>query len=306
MKLFDVLIIGGGPAGLNAALYAVRKELSVTLVSPDIGGQMLLTNEIENYLGIQSISGFELTDAMEAQVRSYPVDFVAAGVKQLSRNEEGNFIVALDDGARVSGKTCIVASGKRSRLLDIPGEKEYAARGVSYCATCDGPFYRGKTVAVVGGGDSAVQAAIELAALCPEVFLVVRSRIRAQEILVRRMNGIPKIKVLMKYKPVKVEGENKVTGLQIKNTDTDEKKTIAVEGVFVEIGGVPNNGFLPQEVEINDLGELITDREGRTNIPGLFGAGDGTNSKNKQIIIAAGEGAAAALAAHNYLLRSES
>lgn len=306
MKLFDVLIIGGGPAGLNAALYAARKELSVALVSPDIGGQMLLTNEIENYLGIPSISGFELADAMEAQVRKYPVELISAGAKTLSCLKEGYFTAHLDDGQEVSGKTCIVTAGKRSRLLGIPGEKEYAARGVSYCATCDGPFYRGKSVAVIGGGDSAVQAAIELSALCPEVFLVVRSRIRAEEILVRRMEQIPSITVLKKYKPLKVEGEKKVTALRIKHTDTAEEKVLNVEGVFVEIGGIPNNGFLPPEVAVNELGELITDKEGKTNIPGLFGAGDVTDAKRKQIILAAGEGAAAALAAHDYLLRSES
>lgn len=305
MQLFDVLIIGGGPAGLNAALYAARKELSVALVSSDIGGQMLLTNEIENYLGIPSISGFELADAMEAHVRKYPVTFIMAGAKTVTRDGEGHFTAALDDGQTVSGKTCIVTAGKRSRLLDIPGEKEYAGRGVSYCATCDGPFYRGKSVAIIGGGDSAVQAAIELSALCPEVFLVVRSRIRAQEILVRRMEAISGIKVLMKYKPEKIEGEKKVTSLQIKNTDSGEEKVLPVEGVFVEIGGIPNNSYLPADAKLNELGELVTDKEGQTNIPGLFGAGDVTDCKNKQIIIAAGEGAAAALAAHDYLLRSE-
>lgn len=162
MEISDVLVIGGGPAGLNASLYAARKALSVTLVSTDIGGQMMLTNEIENYLGFQSVTGIELAEKMEAHVRQYPVDFVTAGVKALKHLSDGSFAVQLDDGKSFQGKTVIVTAGKKSRTLDIPGEIEYTGRGVSYCATCDGPFYRNKTVAIVGGGDSAVQAAIEM------------------------------------------------------------------------------------------------------------------------------------------------
>ena len=188
MEICDVMIIGGGPAGLNAALYAVRKELAPTVVSTDVGGQMLLTNEIENYLGFSSISGFELTDKMNDHVRQYPVKFVTAHVKSLVKEENGYFVAHLDDGKILAGKTCIVTAGKRSRTLDIPGEMEYTGRGVSYCATCDGPFYRNKTVAVVGGGDSAVQAAIELSVIAEKVYLLVRSRIRAAEIVVKRMN----------------------------------------------------------------------------------------------------------------------
>ena len=151
MEISDVLVIGGGPAGLNASLYAARKALSVTLVSTDIGGQMMLTNEIENYLGFQSVTGIELAEKMEAHVRQYPVDFVTAGVKALKHLSDGSFAVQLDDGKSFQGKTVIVTAGKKSRTLDIPGEIEYTGRGVSYCATCDGPFYRNKTVAIVGG-----------------------------------------------------------------------------------------------------------------------------------------------------------
>ena len=202
MDMTDVLIIGAGPAGLNAALYAARKELTVTVVAKDIGGQMLLTSEIENYLGIPSISGFELADRMEKQVRQYPVDIVYAGVKSLTKDGDGYFTAHLDDGKELRGKTCIVTAGKHSRTLGIPGEKEYTGRGVSYCATCDAMFYRKKTVAIVGGGDSAVQAAIEMAKLCPKVYLVVRSRIRAQEILVKRMNALDNVAL-----PLDLRGE---------------------------------------------------------------------------------------------------
>lgn len=302
----DVLIIGAGPAGLNAAMYAARKELTVTLVTTDIGGQMLLTSEIENYLGIPSISGFELADKMEAQVRQYSnVGIMYSGVKSLTKDEDGYFTAHLDDGKDVRGKTVIVTAGKHSRTLDIPGEKEFTGRGVSYCATCDAPFYRKKTVAVVGGGDSAVQAAIELSSLCPQVYLVVRSRIKAQEILIKRMNKLEKVKVFIGYTPEEVKGDKKVETLVIKNKENGELTDLSIDGVFVEAGGIPNNSYLPADLKLNGLGEIITDKDGATNIPGLYGAGDVTDCRNKQIIIAAGEGAAAALAAHEYLLSQD-
>lgn len=304
MDMVDVLVIGAGPAGLNAALYAARKELTVKVVTTDIGGQMLLTNEIENYLGFPSISGFELADKMEAHVKQYPVEFVYAGVKSLVKEGDGTFTAHLDDGGELRGKACIVTAGKHSRTLDIPGEKEYTGRGVSYCATCDGPFYRKKTVAIVGGGDSAVQAAIELAKLCPTVYLLVRSRIRAQEILVKRMKELENVKVYMGYTPEEVKGDKKVQGLVIKNKADGNTEELSVDGVFVEAGGIPNNSYLPSDVKVNSLGEIMTNKEGETNVDGLFAAGDVTDCRNKQVIIAAGEGAAAALAAHEYLLRS--
>ena len=301
----DVLIIGGGPAGLNAALYAARKELSVEVVTTDIGGQMLLTGDIENYLALPHVSGFELADKMEAHVKEYPVQFVTAGVKSLERMEDGHFCLHLDDGKTLEGKTCIVTAGKHSRTLGIPGEMEYTGRGVSYCATCDAPFYRKKTVAIVGGGDSAIQAAMELAKICPKVYLVVRSRIRAQEVLVRQMKKLEHIEILLGYTPEAVKGDKKVSHLTVKNKADGKERDLAVDGVFVEAGGIPNNSYLPPEVALNDQGEIITDKEFVTNVPGLFAAGDVTNCKNKQIIIAAGEGAAAALAAHDYLLTYE-
>lgn len=290
MDMVDVLVIGAGPAGLNAALYAARKELSVKVVTTDMGGQMLLTNEIENYLGFPSISGFELADKMEAHVKQYPVEFVYAGVKSLVKEADGTFTAHLDDGSELHGKTCIVTAGKHSRTLDIPGEKEYTGRGVSYCATCDAPFYRKKTVAVVGGGDSAVQAAIELAKLCPTVYLLVRSRIRAQEILVKRMKELDHVKVYVGYTPEVVKGEKKVNALIIKNKADGSMEELTVDGVFVEAGGIPNNSFLPSDVKVNSLGEIMTNKDGETNVEGLFAAGDVTDCRNKQVIIAAGEG----------------
>ena len=173
MTIYDTIVIGGGPAGLTAALYAIRKEMSTVLISPDIGGQMLLTNEIENYPGFESILGFDLSDKMESHVRKYPVSFEMASVEKLKRLPDGHFSVELDDGKQIIGKTVIVTAGKRNRTLNIDGESRLTGRGVSYCATCDGPFYKNKVTAVVGGGDSAIQAAIEMASISKQVYLLV-------------------------------------------------------------------------------------------------------------------------------------
>jgi NADH-dependent peroxiredoxin subunit F len=302
-SIIDVLIIGGGPAGLTAALYAARKELKTTVVSSDFGGQILLTGNIENYPGTESITGFELADKLEAHVRKYPVNFEIAQVSQLTRGSDNLFHAELDDGKELISRTVIVTAGKHSRQMHIEGETRLTGRGVSYCATCDGPFFRNKTVAVVGGGDSAVQAAMELAKLTPKVYLLVRSRIRASEILVERMKAFPQIEVLIGYSPVEILGKDKVQSVRIKNNKTGEEKELALDGIFVEIGGIPNTSFLPKDVQMNKAGEIVTDKNGLTNVPGLFAAGDVTDREDKQIVIAAGEGAAAALSAGRYLLR---
>lgn len=301
---YDVLVIGGGPAGMNAALYAARKGLATAVVTVDFGGQMLLTNEIENYLGFPSVPGYELAEKMEAHMRAYPVAVTMAEVEKLLKTEEG-FRAVLDDGKEMESRAVIVTSGRRSRTLDIPGEKQYTGRGVSYCATCDAPFYHGKTVAVVGGGDSAVGAAIELAEKSPRVYLLVRSRIRAQEVLVRRMRGYENITVITGAVPVEILGTRKVEAVVIRHAESGEEERLAVDGCFVEAGGIANGAFLPEGLLRNAAGEIVTDKSGRTNIPGLFAAGDVTDAAEKQVAAAVGEGAAAALSAYDYLLRSE-
>ena len=303
--MYDTIVIGGGPAGLTAALYTVRKEMKTILVSPDIGGQMLLTNEIENYPGFESVAGYELADKMEAQVRKYPVTIEYASVEKFRKGKDGTFTVSLDDGQELHGRTLIVTAGKRNRTLDIDGEARLTGRGVSYCATCDAPFYRNKVTAVVGGGDSAVQAAMELAAIGTKVYLLVRSRIRASEILVNRLNKLPNVEVMIGYSPVRITGDKKVDGVDIRNNSSGEESHIEVDGLFVEAGGIPNNAYLPEEVAVNGKGEILTDKDGLTNVPGLFAAGDVTDREAKQGVIAAGEGAAAALSAHAFLLRNE-
>ncbi len=302
MKSCDVLVIGAGPAGLTAAMYAARKELRTTLVSPDVGGQILLTGEIENYPGFASVMSFDLADRMEEQVRRYPVTFETAAVTKLARLEE-TFSATLDDGEEIEARAVIVTAGRRPRTLGIPGEKELTGRGVSFCATCDGPLYRGKKVVVVGGGDSAVQAATEMSDLCTKVTLLVRNRLTAQEILQNRMARRGNVEVLMGVSPVQFSGDGRLSSVLVKFAETGETKEIAADGCFIEIGGLPNNGFLPEELAQNAAGEIVTTRGGLTNVPGLFAAGDVTDTPYKQIVIAAGEGAAAALSAHAYLLR---
>ncbi len=302
MKSCDVLVIGAGPAGLTAAMYAARKELRTTLVSPDVGGQILLTGEIENYPGFASVMSFDLADRMEEQVRRYPVTFETAAVTKLARLEE-TFSAMLDDGEEIEARAVIVTAGRRPRTLGIPGEKELTGRGVSFCATCDGPLYRGKKVVVVGGGDSAVQAATEMSDLCTQVTLLVRNRLTAQEILQNRMARRGNVEVLMGVSPVQFSGDGRLSSVLVKFAETGETKEIAADGCFIEIGGLPNNGFLPEELEQNAAGEIVTTRGRLTNVQGLFAAGDVTDTPYKQIVIAAGEGAAAALSAHAYLLR---
>lgn len=298
----DVLIIGGGPAGLNAALYAARKEMSVALVTGTIGGQLTNTKEIENYLGFGSIDAYELIQKFEEQVKAYPIDWRQTMVEELRQEEDGTFTAVLFDGNSIQGRTCILATGQERRRLGIPGEDELAARGVSYCTTCDGPMFRNKRVCIVGGGDSAVEAAIEMTSIASEVHLLVRSRLRADEILIHKMRSTGKVQEWHHVIPTEVIGEKRVAELCVRNTDTNEESRIALDGIFVEIGGCPTMPKMPEQLERNENNEVMVAADGATNIPGLYAAGDVNNYPQKQIIIAAADGAKAALAAYAYLL----
>lgn len=300
--MYDVLIIGGGPAGLNAAMYAARKELKVGVIAELIGGQMTLTKDIDNYLGFPDIEAYELIQKMTDHAKKYPIDWITGRVDQLTRDEDGNYSAVTSDGETYRGQSAIIATGQRSRTLGIPGEEALTARGVSYCATCDGPFYRNKRVAIVGGGDSAVEAVIEMARIASEVHILIRSRLRATELLISKMQATGKVKEWHHYIPLEVIGDKKVSALKLKNTDTDEVAELPLDGVFVEIGGEPNTGFVPQELALSDNREVKVERDTSTNLPGLFAAGDNTDYPHRQVVIAAADGAKAALAAHDYLL----
>ncbi len=304
--MLDVLVLGAGAAGMNAALYAARKELSVAVVTDGIGGQIMNTKDVDNYLGLAAISGYELVERFQQHAEKFSIEWRTGKIEKLKVKEGGRFAVMTTDGTVHEARTCIIATGRQSRKLDIPGEENLAARGVSYCATCDGPFYRNKKVVVVGGGDSAVEAAIDLSKIASEVHILIRSRLRADEILIHKMRQEKSIREWHHVIPITINGDHKVESLTVRNTDTQEESAIPIDGVFVEIGGNPNVGFVPESLQLSEVGEIIADRSGATNIPGLFAAGDVTDYPQRQIIIAAADGAKAALAAHAFLLHTKS
>jgi len=302
--MHDLIIIGGGPAGLTSAVYAARKKMDTLLLTKELGGQLMWTREIENYMGYQFISGPELMSKFEEQVKRFAVATQYEEVTGLTVSEDGTFIVKTEE-SEYQSKMVILAAGKRSRMLGVPGEREFAGQGVSYCATCDGPLFTGKIVAVVGGGNSAVQAAIELSNVSPTVYLVTRSAYVADPILIDKMQAAGNIIELTGYVSEGIYGKNVVEKLTIRNSASRETKDLAVQGVFVEVGLQPNSEFLAGLVEVNDQKELIIDCRTKTNIPGLFAAGDVTNGPDKQIVIAAGDGAKAAMMAYEYLLHQK-
>ncbi len=299
--MHDLIIIGGGPAGMTAAVYAARKLMDTLMITRDLGGQMIWTREIENYLGYQYITGPELIGKFEEHVRKYPANIVYDEVTGLEQAADGTFRVWCG-AAEHRGKTVIVASGKRPRRLGVPGEIEFTGRGVGYCATCDGPLYAGKTVAVVGGGNSALQAAIELAAIAGKVYLVARGEFRADPVVVEKLRAAAGVEALQGYVARGIYGGETVERFVVAAGDGSER-VLAVNGVFVEIGLDPNSEFAAGAAELNAYREIAVDCRTATGVPGLFAAGDVTSGPDKQIIIAAGDGAKAALAAYEYLLR---
>lgn len=302
--MYDLIIIGGGPAGLTSAVYSARKKMDTLLLTTELGGQLMWTREIENYMGYQYISGPELMTKFEEQVKHFEVEIKYGEVTGVAVHNNGTFIVKTEEGEYQS-KTVILATGKRSRLLEVPGETEFVGRGVSYCATCDGPLFSKKIVAVVGGGNSAVQAAIELSGVSPTVYLVTRGDYIADPILLTKMQETENIIELKGYMAEGIYGKEVVEKLTIREIASGKVQDLMVKGVFVEVGLEPNSEFLKDVVQVNELREIIIDCRTRTNIPGLFAAGDVTNGPDKQIVIAAGDGSKAALMAYDYLLHQK-
>jgi NADH-dependent peroxiredoxin subunit F len=301
--MYDLIIMGAGPAGMTAAVYAARKKLDTLLISKDVGGQTNLTLNIENYMGYQFIEGPELTRKFEAQVKQFPVDMRIGENAVKVTNIEGGFEVLTEKEATYQGRSVIVCTGKRPRSLDVPGEKTLIGRGVSYCAVCDGPFFRNAKVAVVGGGNSALEAANDLARIADHVYLVSLAGLTGDHVLIEKASRAPNLTTLTEHKTISVTGDQLVTGMVIRNLKTDELLSLDLEGVFVEIGLVPNSDSVRGLVPLNGLGEIEVNCTCETTVPGLFGAGDVTNVPQKQIVVAAGEGAKAALQAHRYLQR---
>lgn len=307
---YELLIIGAGPAGLTAAVYAARKRLKTLLLSKDLGGQPLLTSEIENYMGYQYITGPELMAKFHEQVRQFPIAMAIGeeAVRLTSGSGEEGFTVITRAGKSFQAKAVIIATGKRPRELGVPGEKELVGRGVSYCAVCDAPLFAGREVAVIGGGNSALTAAIDLIKIAEKIYLIHRSQqLKADPSLVERASasGSEKVVSLLGYQVKEILGEERVKGIIIESKEDGGPRELPVEGVFIEIGLLPNSDPASGLVELNKEGEIVVDCACRTSVPGIFAAGDVTTVPEKQIIVAAGEGAKAALSAYNYLLQSE-
>ncbi|PIT51523.1 alkyl hydroperoxide reductase subunit F [Snodgrassella alvi] len=307
---FDVLIVGGGPAGAAAAVYAARKGIRTGIIAERFGGQVLDTMDIENYVSVLRTDGPRFARDLESHVRSYDVDIMnlqKVSVLIPATSTGGLIEVHTESGAVLKSRTVILSTGARWRSMNVPGEQEYRTKGVTYCPHCDGPLFKGKDVAVIGGGNSGVEAAIDLAGLVKSVTLLEFSdKLRADEVLQHKLNSLPNVKVIRNAQTTEVTGANgKVSGLNYLDRSTDAQQHLALEGIFVQIGLLPNTGFLQGTVELTEpMHEIVIDASGKTNVPGVFAAGDCTNVPYKQIIIAAGEGAKAALSAFDYLIRT--
>jgi len=301
--MYDLMIIGGGPAGMTAAVYAARKKMNALLLSKDVGGQVNWTLGIENYMGYQLIEGPELIKKFEEQVKQFPIDMkVGEGISGLSRIS-GGFEAKTDGGETYQAKAAIVVTGKRPRPLGVPGEEKLRGRGVTYCATCDGPLFAGMKVAVIGGGNSALEAVDDVVKVAEHVYLVSLTPLTGDQVLVDRVKGASNLTMFLEHEVVAITGENLVDGIKIRDLKTKKERELEVGGVFIEIGLMPNSDLVKGVATLNRIGELEVNCKNETNIPGLFAAGDVTNVPEKQIVVAAGEGAKAALQAHRYLQR---
>lgn len=296
--MFDLIIIGAGPAGITASVYAARKKMGLLVITRDIGGQAAWSGDIENYTGYQFITGPELAEKFEEHMRKYGIELREnEQALEIKKKNEGVWVKT--DKAAYEGKTAIIASGKRSRELGVPGEREFKNRGLTYCATCDGPLFTGKDVAVVGGGNSALDATLQLIQIAKHIYLINITPDLTGDLVMRgKIRDSNKVSILNSTQVTAVLGEKMVSGIKIRRGDKEE--TLAVEGVFVEIGLIPNSEFA-KDLEKNRLGEIKVNSYNETNIPGIFAAGDVTDVPEKQIVIAAGEGAKAALSAFRYL-----
>ena len=305
---FDVLVIGGGPAGAAAAIYAARKGFRTGLIAERLGGQVNDTNDIQNYPGLPHTDGPAYAAVLAEQVRGYGVDVMnAQRVAALAPAAQpgGLAAITLDNGGQVHSRAVIIATGARWRNVGCPGEQEYKTRGVAYCPHCDGPLFKGKDVAVIGGGNSGVEAAIDLAGVVRHVTLLVRSDLRADAVLVDKLRSLPNVAIHTHAHIGEITGaDGKVNGLNFERKDSGERVTLPLEGVFVQVGLIPNTEWLEGALERTRQGEIVIDARGQTSAPGIFAAGDCATTPYKQIVVAAGSGATAALAAFDYLIRT--
>lgn len=306
---FDVLIVGGGPAGAAAAVYAARKGIRVGVAAERFGGQVNDTMAIENYISVLETDGPKFAAALEAQVRHYGVDIMnlQRAAKIIPAPASGGLAqVQMENGGTLSAKTVILSTGARWRNVNVPGEQEYKNKGVAYCPHCDGPLFKGKRTAVIGGGNSGIEAAIDLAGIVEHVTVIeFAEQLKADAVLVEKLRSLPNVTVHTNAQTTEITGDGSVVnGISYKDRATGAQHHIELEGVFVQIGLVPNTEFLKGTVDLTKFGEIVVDAKGHTNVPGVFAAGDCTTVPYKQIVIAAGEGAKAALSAFDHLIRT--
>ena len=304
---YDVLIVGGGPAGSAAAIYAARKGLRTGIVAERFGGQVLDTLAIENFISVKETDGPKLAAGLEQHVKEYNVDIMnLQRAEALTQGEDGFSEVRLASGAVLKAKSVIISTGARWRNMNVPGEQEYKARGVAYCPHCDGPLFKGKRVAVIGGGNSGVEAAIDLAGIVAHVTLIeFDTFLRADAVLQKKLYSLPNVRVILHALTSEVTGDGeKVNGLVYKDRTSNEMHKIELEGIFVQIGLLPNTDWLKGTINLSPRGEIEVDPRGQTSLPGVFAAGDCTTVPYKQIIIAMGEGAKASLGAFDHLIRT--
>jgi len=305
-ETYDILIVGGGPAGASAAVYSARKGLRTGIVSERFGGQVMDTLGIENFISVKATEGPKLVTALEEHVKEYDVDIMnLQRAKSIQKNDENAlFEVELENGGKLKSKSVIIATGARWRELNVPGEKEFKGKGVAYCPHCDGPLFKGKHVAVIGGGNSGVEATIDLANIVGHVTLFeFAPELKADDILQKRLYSLPNVDVILNAQTLEVLGTDKVNSMIYLDRKTNEKKTISLEGIFIQIGLLPNTDFVKNTVDLSKFGEIIIDSHGQSSLKGLFAAGDATTVPYKQIIIAMSEGAKASLGAFDYLIR---
>jgi len=301
-EIYDVLIVGAGPAGLTAGVYCARKMLNTIIISENIGGQALESWAIENYMGYRMITGEDLMKKFEEQVRTLKMRLELDRVTSISKEDDICTLTTISENTYKS-KTLILAQGNRPKKLGVANEEQFLGRGLSICSTCDGPLYKGKRVAVAGGGNSAIQTAVEMSDITPSVSLIVRSTIRADPIYLKMLESKKNITLYLNTQITALHGDKFLSAITTKNADGEEKK-IELDGVFVEIGWLPNTDILDGFVALNEKKEIIVDINCHTTVAGVFAAGDVTSVKSKQIIIAASDGAKAALEAHEYLMKS--
>jgi alkyl hydroperoxide reductase subunit F len=305
---FDMLVVGGGPAGGAAAIYAARKGIRTGLVAERFGGQLLDTLAVENFISVKETDGPHLAAGLEQHVRGYDVDIMNLQRAEalLPADAAGRVGVRLANGAELRSRAIVLATGARWRELNVPGEREYRGRGVAYCPHCDGPLFKGKRVAVIGGGNSGVEAAIDLAGIVGHVTLVeFDGKLRADEVLQRKLRSLPNVRIIVSAQTTEVHGaDGKVVGLSYKDRGSGDIHRVELEGVFVQIGLLPNTDWLKGSVKLSPRGEIEIDERGQTSMAGVFAAGDATTVPYKQIVVAMGEGSRAALGAFDWLIRS--